>query len=162
MNPKPHFEQPFGRGDNPAVRSELSSRFPQFGQMKNGTRVSVAMCASRSEQACGGALGHRDAQVVEAALGHHPAPRSPLDQALLEEIRLVHVLDRVLLLVDGRRERREPDRAARELARDRVENRAVVAVEACAIDLQQAQRLPRDVAGDYTLATDLGEVTNAL
>ena len=47
MNPKPHFEQPFGLADNPALRSELSSRFPQFGQMKNGTRV------KRSEGATG-------------------------------------------------------------------------------------------------------------
>jgi len=37
MNPKPHFEQPFGRPERPAVRSTASSRFPQFGQMKNGT-----------------------------------------------------------------------------------------------------------------------------
>ena len=37
MNPKPHFEHPFGRPERPAVLSPLNSRFPQFGQMKKGT-----------------------------------------------------------------------------------------------------------------------------
>ena len=37
MKPKPHFEQPLGLTERPAVRSLDSSRFPQFGQMKNGT-----------------------------------------------------------------------------------------------------------------------------
>src|SRR6266550_2655292 len=99
MNPKPHFEHPLGLADNPAVRSALSSRLPQFGQMKNGTRVSVAMCVTRSEEACRGALGHRQAEMAEPTLRHHSTPRRSLDQALLEEVRLVHVLDRVLLLV---------------------------------------------------------------
>ena len=36
MNPKPHFEQPLGRVLKPAVRSLLTSRCPQLGQMKNG------------------------------------------------------------------------------------------------------------------------------
>jgi hypothetical protein len=31
------LEQPFGRADIPADRSPDNSRFPQFGQMKNGT-----------------------------------------------------------------------------------------------------------------------------
>jgi hypothetical protein len=30
------LEQPLGRVENPAVRSPLSSLFPQFGQMKYG------------------------------------------------------------------------------------------------------------------------------
>ena len=47
MNPNPHLEQLFGLDDIPAVRSALSSRFPQFGQMKNGTSVSVAMAPFR-------------------------------------------------------------------------------------------------------------------
>lgn len=37
MNPAPHFAQLFGRSENPAVREFESSRFPQLGQMKNGT-----------------------------------------------------------------------------------------------------------------------------
>src|SRR3954452_14546729 len=101
MNPNPHLEQPFGRVEMPAVLSGLSSRLPQFGQMKNGTRVSVAMCVARSEQARGGALRHRQPEVLEAALGDYPATGSALDQALLQQVGLVHVLDRVLLLVDG-------------------------------------------------------------
>src|SRR5204862_7053640 len=45
-------------------------------------------------------IGDRKAKVLEAALGHHPAPGGALDQALLEQVRLIDVLDRVLLLVD--------------------------------------------------------------
>jgi hypothetical protein len=31
------LEHPLGRPEKPAVRSPLSSRFPQLGQMKKGT-----------------------------------------------------------------------------------------------------------------------------
>ena len=55
--------------------------------------------------------------MLEGALGQHPSTRGALQQALLEQIGLEHVLDRVLLLADRDGERREPDRAAAELAR---------------------------------------------
>ena len=58
------------------------------------------------------ALGHRQPEVLEAALGEHAAARRALDQALLQQVGLVDVLDRVLLLVDRDGQGREPDRAA--------------------------------------------------
>ena len=76
--------------------------------------------------------------------GDHPPPRGPLDQALLEQVWLVDVLDRVLLLVHRGGERGEAHRPAGELGRDRVEDRAVVAVEPRGVDLEQAERLARD------------------
>ena len=107
------------RAEKPAVRSPESSRFPQFGQMKNGTQRSLAMGRRPvrgpmpQKRRSRAPLGHRQPEVLEAALGHHAAARGALDQALLQQIRLVDVLDRVLLLVDRGRQRREPDRARR-------------------------------------------------
>src|SRR5689334_24045672 len=101
MKPNPHLEHPLGRDDIPAVRSALSSRFPQFGQMKNGTSVSVArgprLLRLPLEEARGRALGDRKPEMLEPALGDHTAARGPLEQSLLKKIRLVDVLDRVLL-----------------------------------------------------------------
>ena len=81
--------------------------------------------------------------MLVAALGQDPAARGPLDQALLEQVGLEDVLDRVGLLADGDREGREPDRPAGELLGDRREQLAVVAVEAGAVDLEQLQGLAR-------------------
>ena len=53
--------------------------------------------------------------MLEGARGHHPAAGGAFDRPLLEEVGLVDVLDRLLFLVDGRREGREPDRAAANL-----------------------------------------------
>src|SRR5689334_8432903 len=63
----------------------------------------------------------RTSEVAVGALGRHPALRGPGEKALLDEIRLVDVLDRVALLPDGRRERVETDRPAAELVDDREE-----------------------------------------
>src|SRR5215208_7875251 len=82
-----------------------------------------------SEQARG-VVGRRDAEVSRPALGDDAAAGGALDEALLEQVGLVDVLDRVLLLVDRGRKRREAHRPARELHRDGVEDGAVVTVEA--------------------------------
>ena len=84
------------------------------------------------------------------------------DQALLQQVRLVDVLDRVLLLADRNRERREADRAAAELRADRPEDVAVEAIEAALVDLEQIQRLGGDPGVDVAAAADLGEVSHAL
>ena len=68
-----------------------------------------------------------------------PARRA-LEHAQLEQVGLVDVLDRVLLLADGDRERREPDRAAGELHADRAQDLAVEAVEPELVDLEQLER----------------------
>src|SRR5688572_12630796 len=66
----------------------------------------------------------------------HPAARGALEQPLLEQVRLVDVLDRVLLLADRRAERRQADGAAVEARADRMEDLAVQAVEAEVVDLE--------------------------
>ena len=94
-----------------------------------------------------GALRHRQARGARSARSVATRPRGrPLEQPLLQQVGLVDVLDRLLLLVDRGGEGREPDRPAGELDRDRLQDRAVVAVEAGLVDLEQAERLGGDAA----------------
>src|ERR671936_1570562 len=98
--------------------------------------------------------------VGAAEVGNHPAARRALDEAELEEVRLVDVLDRLLLLAEGDRERGEPDRPAAELDRDRFEQVAVGALEADPVDLVELERLERDVERDRALVAHLGDVAD--
>ena len=69
------------------------------------------------EEAAGPSAGQRggQAEVLARRRRGHPAARRAGDQALLDEERLVHVLDRLGLLADADGQRRQPDRAAAEL-----------------------------------------------
>ena len=96
-----------------------------------------------------------------AKIGDRPAARCPLDEAELEQIRLVDVLDRLLLLAERHRQRREADRAAPELDRDRLEQVTVGPLEADAVDLVELERLVRDLERDRALVADLGDVAHA-
>ena len=79
--------------------------------------------------------------MLSAELGDDAAARRALQEPELEEVRLVDVLDRVGLLAERDRERREADRAAPELGGDRVEQLPVDALEALLVDLQELERL---------------------
>ena len=74
-------------------------------------------------------------------VGDHAAARRPLEEAELQQVRLVDVLDRVGLLAERDGEGRQPDRPAAELERDRLEELAVDALEPLLVDLEQLQRL---------------------
>ena len=102
----------------------------------------------------------RRTQVLAAESSDRPAPRRPLEEAELEEIRLVDVLDRVRLLSKRNRERRETHGAATELVGHGREQLAICALEARLVDLQQLERLSRDVEGDRARVADLGNVAN--
>ena len=75
-----------------------------------------------------------------AAAGRDPAARGALEEAALEQERLVHVLDRLGLLAHRDRERGEPHRLARERAAQRGEHRPVDLVETERVDLEQRER----------------------
>ena len=104
--------------------------------------------AAGSEQA--GSLA-RSAGRVQTEVRRRPAgvaiaaARRALEQAALQQERLVHVLDGLGRLADRDRERAEPDRAARERAAQRVEDRPVDLVEAELVDLEQRERVARGV-----------------
>src|SRR3954462_811754 len=78
-----------------------------------------------------------EAEVREGAQRRAAAARGALDQALLEEVWLVDVLDRVGLLPPRHGKRRQPDRATAELLADGGEDVAVQAVQARLVDLQE-------------------------
>src|ERR671935_1525661 len=102
-----------------------------------------------------GVFGARSADVRAAGVGDHAAARGALDEAELEEVRLVDVLDRLLLLAEGDGERREADRPAAELDRDRLQQVAVGPLQADRVDLVQLERLERDLERDRALVPDL-------
>ena len=72
--------------------------------------------------------------------GRAAAPRRALDEAALQQVGLVDVLERVLLLLHRDRERGQPDRAAAEALADRRQDLAVQPVQARVVDLEQVQR----------------------
>src|SRR5688500_8312964 len=89
--------------------------------------------------------GRGRACVLAPELRHDAATRCPLDQAELEEVRLVDVLDRVLLLPESHRQGREPYGPTIELVHDRAEEIPVDPLEPLVVDLEKRQRLAGDV-----------------
>ena len=79
-----------------------------------------------------------------AELRHDPSARGALDEAELQEIRLVDVLDRVRLLAERHGERGQADRAAVEALDDRAQELAVGPLEPVGVDLEQLERLRGD------------------
>src|ERR687888_402073 len=67
-----------------------------------------AGCPSSGE---GEGEGGGGAEMPIGELGGHPPPRGPLQEPELQQVRLVHVLDRLGLLAHRRRECGEPHRA---------------------------------------------------
>src|SRR5207302_3053383 len=134
------------------LRDEPGRRTRRAGRRRPGYR-------SRSEEL---RLGHgSDADVRATKLRDRAPSRRALDEAQLQEIRLVHVLDRLLLLAERRGERREPDGAAFELDRNRAQELARLAIESLLVDLEQVQRLARDLVRDRALVPHLRDVAHA-
>ena len=78
----------------------------------------------------------------------HPAPGRPLDQSLLEEVRLVGVLDRVGLLADALGQGRQPDRPTVEPPAQRVEDGPVDLVQTELVHPEQLEALRGRLGGD--------------
>ena len=95
-------------------------------------------------------------------VGGDPALRRPVDEPEPEKERLVHVLDRLGLLGQDGRERRDPDRSGRELLDDRGQQLAIGRIEALVVDLHRPHRRRRGRLVDMTVAVDLGVIADAL
>ena len=87
---------------------------------------------------------HPAADVLPPELGDDAAPRRALQEAELEKVRLVHVLDRVRLLAERDGERRETHGPAAELEEHRLEKIAVGSLQAELVHLEELERLARD------------------
>src|SRR5688572_26534624 len=89
------------------------------------------------------AARRRIAQMLVSAPRGDPPARRALQETLLDEERLVEVLDRAALLADRRGDRLDAGRSAAVLLDDRAEDLAVDLVEAVLVHLQQTERAPR-------------------
>src|SRR5687767_5671581 len=89
------------------------------------------------------------------ALRGHPAPRCALEVTLLEQVRLVDVLDRLRVLADRGSKCFEADRTTVELVRYRPEEAAVAVIEAGVVHLERRERLARDREGDVSVVAHL-------
>ena len=114
---------------------------------------------TRLEERC---VRRRRTEVRAAELGDDAAARRALDEAELEQVRLVDVLDRVRSprrarprASRGRPARRRSARRSRAAARGRSRSRPAL------VDLEQLERLARDVDRDGALVAHLGDVADA-
>ena len=89
-----------------------------------------------------------------------PAARRPGQQPGPHEVRLGDLFDGLALFADGDGQGAEPDRAAPELADERLEHRAVEAVESERVDVVDGQRSLRRSPVDDAGAAHLGEVAH--
>ena len=81
-------------------------------------------------------------------------------QTLLDEERLVDVLDRLGLLTDRDGQRRQPDRTAAELLAQGAEDRPVDLVQTTVVDAEHGQALARRRGVDRAVTAHLGEVAD--
>src|SRR2546423_5997198 len=105
--------------------------------------------------------GRRDVDVSAAEVGDDTAAGRALDEPELEEVRLVDVLDRLLLLAERDRERGEADGPAAELDRDRLPQLAGGALAADRGHLVQLEGPVRAPERDPAPVAPLGDGAGA-
>src|SRR5207248_11659614 len=92
------------------------------------------------------------AQMLERALGGHAAPRRAREIALHQEVRLVHVLERIGALAGSGGEGLEAYRTAAELVDQRDEDLPIHGVQSGGVHLQPLQRPVGDRPGDGAIS----------
>ena len=100
----------------------------------------------------------RSNKVFPGPAGYHPAPRSPGQEAGLEEKGFADILEGIGLLVENRGQRIDPDRTTVEFIDNRAHEKPVEIVEAVAVDLEAVKSGSGGFAGDGIEAVDLGEL----
>src|SRR5579863_3036614 len=83
------------------------------------------------------------------------------DEALLQEVRLDHVDQRVDFLVERGGQRLDPDRPTLIVLDDRLQKAAVEIVESFLVDAFERERFPRHGAIDLALCLDVGKIAYA-
>ena len=94
-------------------------------------------------------------------LGGDPASRGTRQEPDLDQVWLVHVLDRLRFLREGSGNGVEPNRPALELEDQRLQQLAVERLQAQLVDLEHAQRQPRRVDGRAPIAAHLRVIPHA-
>src|SRR6185312_17074488 len=101
----------------------------------NADRASAGSSESGSfAEELAGRRGRGQTEMAVRQRGGDPAAVGPLHETLLDQERLEHVLDRVALLADGRREIVDADRAAAELVEHAAQQLPVHHVEPQRVD----------------------------
>src|SRR5690349_9804507 len=118
----------------------------KYGMPAKASRRLTAGCPLLGLEEARAPLGYRKTEMLVGPLGQHPAPRRALHQALLEQVGLEDVLDRVRLLPDRHREGRQAHGPTAELARHDIEQPPVVPVEPGSVDLEHLEGVGRESA----------------
>ena len=100
--------------------------------------------------------------MVVGPLGADAALRRTHQQALLHEVRLVDVFQRVGVLRQGGRQRGQPHGAAAELHGQKLEDAVVHHVQAQRVDFEEAERLGGHVLVDDAVPAHLRPIAHAL
>src|SRR5215470_13281647 len=87
-----------------------------------------------------GMPGDGKAEIAETLAGEHAAARRALQQALLDEVGLDHLLDDVALLGERGGQRLHADRAAIVVLGDAAQEATVHGIEALAVDIETPER----------------------
>src|SRR5437764_14064427 len=93
--------------------------------------------------------------------GRDASARGALEESVLDEERLVDLLERPHIFADGGGDGADADRSAVELLDDGLEDARVHVIESELIDLEQLQRIGGDFAIDRSASAYLGEVADA-
>src|SRR6266581_4894844 len=101
------------------------------------------------------------AEVLIGQVGCHPSARGPSHEADLDQVRLVHVLDRLGLLRQRYGDGVEPDRAPLELLDQRLEQAAVERLQAEIVDVEHRESGARGLDRRAAVAANLGVVAHA-
>ena len=99
--------------------------------------------------------------MLVAETGEHAAPRRAAQEAALQQVGLVDLLDGVRLLAYGVGQRGQPHRAAIVLLEDDGEDLPVHPVQTFLVHLEQVQGLARHLRRDAALVAHLGEIPHA-
>src|SRR6266567_633807 len=102
-----------------------------------------------------------DTEVPIGQRGRDPATVRALQETLLDQERLEHVLDRIAFLADRRREVVDADRSARELVEHAAQELAVHHVESQRVHVEHGQRSVRDLMRDPAGGAHFGVIAHA-
>src|SRR5215217_1339654 len=108
------------------------------------------------------AVRNGDSQVPVGPPGSDPATGGALDQAALQQVGLVDILDGIARLAEGHGDRTDADRPALELVYDKPEIDTVGPVQAEVVDALHVERGVRRLFIYLPVADDLGVVAHPL
>jgi hypothetical protein len=100
--------------------------------------------------------------VIVSQLGRNTAPGRPLKETDLQQVRLVHIFDRIDLFAEHRGYRIHPNRAAAEPFDDGSQQFPIDVIEAVLIDIQKLQSIAGNRRRDFTCSSYLRKIANTL